>query len=84
MIKVISSVELYHWAGERPILVLFRCFIPTHMNVIILLLVASISVAALFLAAFIWNIKTGQYKDEISPPSRILFDDMPGEKNHTH
>jgi cbb3-type cytochrome oxidase maturation protein len=44
------------------------------MNVIILLLVASISVAALFLGAFIWNIKSGQYKDEVSPPSRILFD----------
>ncbi|RXK83465.1 cbb3-type cytochrome oxidase assembly protein CcoS [Filimonas effusa] len=44
------------------------------MNVIVLLLIASISVAALFLAGFIWSVKSGQYKDEISPPTRILFD----------
>ena len=47
------------------------------MSVIIILLIASISVAALFLAAFIWNIKTKQYEDEYSPPNRILFDDAP-------
>ncbi|MDE3237027.1 MAG: cbb3-type cytochrome oxidase assembly protein CcoS [Bacteroidota bacterium] len=45
------------------------------MSVIILLLIASISVAALFLAAFIWSVKTGQYDDEASPPVRMLFDD---------
>ncbi len=47
------------------------------MNVIILLLIASISVAGLFLLAFIWSVKTGQYKDEVSPAIRILFDDIP-------
>ena len=45
------------------------------MSVIILLLIVSISVAALFLAAFIWSVKNGQYEDEVSPPVRILFDD---------
>jgi cbb3-type cytochrome oxidase maturation protein len=45
------------------------------MSVIILLLIASISVAAIFLGAFLWNVKSGQYDDEISPPMRILFDD---------
>jgi len=45
------------------------------MTVIILLLVVSISVAGLFLAAFIWSVKSGQYRDEESPPVRILFDD---------
>jgi cbb3-type cytochrome oxidase maturation protein len=45
------------------------------MSVIILLLIASISVAALFLVAFVWNVKSGQYDDDISPPMRILFDD---------
>jgi len=44
------------------------------MSVIIILLIASISVAALFLAAFIWSVKTGQYDDEVSPSIRILFD----------
>jgi cbb3-type cytochrome oxidase maturation protein len=45
------------------------------MSVIILLLVASISIAGLFLFAFIWNVKTGQYDDETAPAMRILFVD---------
>lgn len=45
------------------------------MSVIILLLIASVSVAAVFLFAFIWSIKNGQYDDEIAPAVRILFDD---------
>ena len=47
------------------------------MSVIIILLMASISVAALFLLAFLWSVKSGQYEDESSPPWRILFDDKP-------
>ncbi len=45
------------------------------MSVIIILLIASISVAALFLAAFIWSVKSGQYDDEVSPPMRMLLED---------
>jgi cbb3-type cytochrome oxidase maturation protein len=51
------------------------------MSVIILLLFASISVAGLFLAAFIWSVKSGQYDDEASPPIRMLFDDNHDKKN---
>ena len=47
------------------------------MSVILILLIASISVAGLFLAAFIWSVKTGQFEDDFSPASRILFDDKP-------
>ena len=47
------------------------------MSVIIILLIASISVAGLFLIAFLWSVKDGQYDDENSPPIRILFDDKP-------
>ncbi|MBW0179097.1 cbb3-type cytochrome oxidase assembly protein CcoS [Sediminibacterium sp.] len=50
------------------------------MNVIILLLIASISVAGLFLGAFIWSVKTGQYDDEESPSVRMLFDQKPNKK----
>lgn len=46
------------------------------MSVIAVLLVASISVAALFLVAFIWSLKTGQFEDDFSPPRRILFEDQ--------
>jgi cbb3-type cytochrome oxidase maturation protein len=54
------------------------------MSVIIILLIASISVAALFLAGFIWSVKSGQYDDEKSPPMRMLFDNtlpVTNEKN---
>lgn len=44
------------------------------MSVIIVLLLASIGVASLFLAAFLWSVKSGQYDDEQSPPLRMLFD----------
>jgi cbb3-type cytochrome oxidase maturation protein len=52
-----------------------------QMAVIILLLIASIAVAALFLFGFIWSVKNGQYEDEYSPPMRILFDDKPSKKS---
>ena len=47
------------------------------MGVIILLLFASITVAAIFLVAFIFSVKNGQFDDEESPPMRMLFDDKP-------
>jgi len=47
------------------------------MSVIIILLISSISVALVFLFAFIWSVKNKQYEDEFSPPVRILFDDAP-------
>ena len=47
------------------------------MSVIIILLIASISVASLFLVAFIWSVKNGQFRDEVSPAVRILFEDKP-------
>lgn len=50
------------------------------MSVIIILLIASISVAGLFLAAFLWSVKSGQFEDDYSPASRILFDDKPTSK----
>lgn len=51
------------------------------MSVIIILLLASITVAAFFLLAFLWSIKKGQFDDEESPPVRMLFDDAPVSTN---
>lgn len=45
------------------------------MNVIIILLSVSLFVASLFLVAYIWSSKTGQFEDDFSPAQRILFDD---------
>ncbi len=47
------------------------------MGVLIILLIASISVAASFLVAFLWGVKNKQFDDDFSPPRRILFDDKP-------
>ncbi|SFP73404.1 cbb3-type cytochrome oxidase assembly protein CcoS [Parafilimonas terrae] len=51
------------------------------MSVIFLLLTASILIAALFLLAFLWSVKKGQYDDQQSPPVRMLFDDKPTNNN---
>jgi cbb3-type cytochrome oxidase maturation protein len=47
------------------------------MSVIIVLLIASLMVSAIFLGAFIWSLRNQQFDDEFSPPRRILFDDAP-------
>ncbi|HMI59436.1 MAG TPA: cbb3-type cytochrome oxidase assembly protein CcoS [Puia sp.] len=47
------------------------------MSVIILLLIASVSVALIFLGAFIWSVRNKQFDDDYAPPRRILFDDKP-------
>lgn len=47
------------------------------MSVIILLLIASLSVASLFLGAFIWSVRNRQFEDGFSPPRRILFEEPP-------
>ncbi|HVI48014.1 MAG TPA: cbb3-type cytochrome oxidase assembly protein CcoS [Chitinophaga sp.] len=51
------------------------------MSVIILLLGASLTVAAGFLVAFIWSVKSGQFEDDYSPAHRILFEDKPDNNN---
>lgn len=47
------------------------------MSVILVLLAASLSIAVLFLAAFLWGVKHRQFDDDYAPPVRILFDDAP-------
>jgi len=53
------------------------------MSAIVILLIASISVAAFFLAAFIWSVRNGQFDDDFSPPQRILFDNPPTPSDKT-
>lgn len=47
------------------------------MGVIFILLIASITVAAIFLGLFLYSVDKGQFDDEVSPPVRILFDENP-------
>ena len=44
------------------------------MSIIFVLIILSLMVAILFLIAFIWAIRTGQYDDDYTPALRILFD----------
>ncbi len=44
------------------------------MSVILVLIGFSLLIAASFLFAFIWAVKTGQYDDSYTPSVRILFD----------
>lgn len=44
------------------------------MSVIFLLIGASLTVAIIFLLAFLWAVKNGQYDDSYTPSVRMLFE----------
>ena len=46
------------------------------MSVIFLLIPLSIVIAASFLGAFIWAVRSGQYDDTCTPSMRLLLDEM--------
>jgi cbb3-type cytochrome oxidase maturation protein len=50
------------------------------MEIIIVLVVASLCVALIFLGLFVWAVKSGQYDDDYSPSVRILFDQKEEKK----
>jgi cbb3-type cytochrome oxidase maturation protein len=52
------------------------------MSIIILLIAASLSVALMFLGAFLWAVKNNQYEDTITPAIRILHDDYNIKSNN--
>jgi cbb3-type cytochrome oxidase maturation protein len=45
------------------------------MNIFYLLIGVSLFAALIFLGAFIWAVKNGQFDDNKTPSIRILFDD---------
>ena len=45
------------------------------MRVIAFLIIASFIIALIFLYAFFWAIKSGQYEDDYAPSVRILMED---------
>lgn len=45
------------------------------MSVIFVLIPLSILVAACFLGAFVWAVRSGQYEDTLTPAMRVLLDD---------
>ncbi len=51
----------------------------SNMEVIFLLIFISLAVAAGFLLAYLWAMRSGQYDDDYTPAVRILFDDEPAK-----
>jgi cbb3-type cytochrome oxidase maturation protein len=49
------------------------------MSVLFILIGASMIVAAGFLVAFIWSVKSGQYDDDYTPSIRMLFENETSE-----
>ncbi len=45
------------------------------MSIIYVLLAISVTVALVFLVAFLFSVKKGQYDDTYTPSVRMLFDD---------
>ncbi|MGE0020457.1 MAG: cbb3-type cytochrome oxidase assembly protein CcoS [Draconibacterium sp.] len=53
------------------------------MNIFYLLIGVSLFAALIFLGAFIWAVKTGQFDDSKTPSIRILFDDEKTDAEET-
>lgn len=53
------------------------------MQIIVVLICVSVIVASLFLWAFIWSVKSGQYDDDYTPSVRMLFEDQQTDKDNT-
>ncbi len=53
------------------------------MNIIILLILISVVVALVFVGAFYWAVKSGQFDDTDSPSVRMLMDDKKPAKKPT-
>ncbi|MDE3212357.1 MAG: cbb3-type cytochrome oxidase assembly protein CcoS [Bacteroidota bacterium] len=47
------------------------------MGALFILIGISILVAIIFLVAFLWSVRSGQYDDDYTPSVRMLFDDPP-------
>lgn len=48
----------------------------THMSVMLILIFCSVTTALVFLIAFIWAVKAGQFDDDYTPSVRILLDEL--------
>jgi cbb3-type cytochrome oxidase maturation protein len=51
------------------------------MSAIYLLIIVSFIVALVFLVAFLWAVKSGQYDDDYTPSMRMLFENKPEPKH---
>jgi cbb3-type cytochrome oxidase maturation protein len=54
------------------------------MSVLVLLILASLAIAAAFLVAFIWAVRSGQYEDTSTPSMRPLIEEPVGKRAQTN
>jgi cbb3-type cytochrome oxidase maturation protein len=54
------------------------------MSVVVLLILASLAVALLFLSGFIWAVRSGQYEDTTTPSMRVLADEPKSQISETN
>jgi cbb3-type cytochrome oxidase maturation protein len=54
------------------------------MSVVIILIFASLTVALLFLAGFVWAVRSGQYEDTLTPSLRVLAEDSKPKISETN
>lgn len=52
------------------------------MYIIFFMIAVSVTVAAAFLGAFLWAVRSGQYDDDYTPAVRMLFDNEVTTKNN--
>jgi cbb3-type cytochrome oxidase maturation protein len=50
------------------------------MSVLLILILASLGLATVFLGGFIWAVKSGQFEDTCTPSMRILTDEESAKK----
>lgn len=50
------------------------------MIIIALLIFISLTIALIFLGAFVWGMKSGQFDDTFGPSVRMLYEDRKKEK----
>ncbi len=52
------------------------------MEIIIILILISLSIAIVFLGVFFWNMRSGQFDDTYTPSVRMLFDNKKEEEEN--
>ncbi|MGB0525619.1 MAG: cbb3-type cytochrome oxidase assembly protein CcoS [Flammeovirgaceae bacterium] len=53
------------------------------MEILLLLIGFSLTIALIFLASFLWAVKDGQFEDDFTPSIRILLEDEQPYTNGT-
>jgi len=56
----------------------------TSMEIIFVLITISLIVALIFLSAFFWSVKSGQFDDDYTPSVRMLFDNKKKSSNSSN